>query len=63
MTARQLTQSEIDKGYAICSCGKYAHAFRTSVLDRLPKGYLGDMCPKCDLLMIAIEKLEGKKNA
>ena len=60
MTARQLTQEEIAKGYEICPCGKYAHAFRASALDRLPKGYLGELCPKCGLLMIAIDKLEEK---
>jgi len=63
MAARQLTQEEISKGYEICPCGKYAHAFRASVLDSLPKGYLGELCLECGLLMIAIEKLEGKKNA
>ena len=61
MAARQLTQEEIAKGYEICPCGKYAHAFRASALDRLPNGYLGELCHECGLLMIDIEKLEGKK--
>jgi len=63
MSASKLTQEEMSKGYKVCPCGKYAHAVRASVLDRLPKGYLGELCQKCGLLMIAIEKLEGKKNA
>ena len=61
MTARKLTQEEIAKGYTVCPCGRFAHVFRAAVLANLPQGYMGDLCPECGLLMVAINKLEESK--
>ena len=59
----QLTPEEIANGYKVCPCGTFAHVFMPAVLASLPVWYFGDLCPECGLLMVAIEKLEGKKNA
>ena len=61
MTAHQLTEDEMRKGYKACACGKFAHAFRSAVLAKLPPGYFGELCPECGLLMVAINKLEESK--
>ena len=61
MASSKLTLEEIDKGYRVCPCGKFAHVFRPAVLARLPALYFGDLCQECGLLMVAIEKLEESK--
>ena len=41
--ARPVTPEEFELGYAVCHCGKYAHVFRASTLEKLPKGYNGEL--------------------
>ena len=53
----QMTEEEHERGYALCGCGKYAHVFRASVLQQLPKDYHGECCPECQCWMVAVEKL------
>ena len=60
MTASKLTPEQIAKGYTACPCGKFAHVFRSAVFAKLPPGYFGELCPKCGLMMVAINKLEDK---
>lgn len=55
--ARKVTKGEHDLGYAICGCGKYAHVFKAAALQRLPKGYDGELCQECSCWMVSIEKL------
>lgn len=55
--ARQVTPEELELGYAICNCGKYAHVFRASTLARLPKDYNGELCKECSCWMVAVDKL------
>ena len=54
------SNDDLEQGYTICGCGKYAYIFRASTLSRLPKGYNGELCQKCSSWMIAVEKLLPK---
>ncbi len=58
---RQMTDKEHQQGFVVCECGKYAHVFRASVLQQLPKDYHGELCPNCQLWLVAVEKLNGGK--
>lgn len=55
--ARPLSAKELENGYAVCFCGKYAHVFRAATLARLPKGYDGELCKECSRWMVAVEQL------
>jgi len=57
MGVKQLTPEEIKQGYAVCECGKYAHVFKAAVLKQLPDDYHGEICPDCNLFMVAVDKL------
>ena len=47
----------MDKGYEICECGEYAYIYAADVLQRLPPGYTGELCPRCKLWMCAVKYL------
>lgn len=61
--ARPVTPEELEQGYAVCGCGKYAHVFRAATLMKLPKDYAGELCGECSCLMVAIEKLSVAASA
>lgn len=60
MAARHPTREDLDRGYMICGCGKFAHVFRASVLTTLPKNYHGERCPECNLWMVGVDKLRKR---
>lgn len=59
---RLLTPSEKDRGYMVCSCGKFAHVMRAEVLRRLPADYSGELCHECGMWMCRLDLLEASEN-
>jgi hypothetical protein len=55
--ARKATADELSQGHAACECGEFTHIFKQCAMQRLPKGYSGELCPRCDLWMCRIDKL------
>lgn len=53
-----MKKEELQQGFVVCACKKYAFVFRASML---PKGYNGELCDKCNLLVVAVDKLPPKK--
>jgi len=47
----------LEKGYEICECGIYAYIYATEILERLPPGYTGELCPQCGLWVCAVRHL------
>lgn len=43
--------------YEICECGKFAFLMDAESVASLPDGYVGELCPSCNLWMCAIDKL------
>jgi hypothetical protein len=54
-SAFRVSKKEIAKGYIVCPCGKYAHVTDHRVLHYLPKGYCGEVCQECNMLMLPVE--------
>jgi hypothetical protein len=54
---RTVTKVELDQGYIVCDCGKFAHIVRAGVVNGLPDGYSGELCHECSLWMC--EKEDG----
>ena len=62
MTASKLTPEQIAKGIHGPVHAESSHTFsRSAVFAKLPPGYFGELCPKCGLMMVAINKLEESK--
>ena len=55
---RPMTPAEHAQGYAVCDCGRFAHAWRASVLKRLPRDYHGELCPVCSLWVCSVTLLQ-----
>jgi hypothetical protein len=53
-----MRKKEFDQGFVICECCKFAYVFRANVLRQLPDDYHGELCPKCNLWVVSIEKLK-----
>lgn len=51
------TKKDIERGFVICDCGKFAHVMKAEVLWKLPSDYHGELCSECKLWMCSIEKL------
>lgn len=49
---------EHQSGHSPCQCGEFTHIFRAQVLKQLPRGYSGELCPRCDLWMCRLDKIE-----
>ena len=58
-----MTAGEHKQGHAPCECGEFTHVFRQCAMQRLPSDYIGDMCPRCDLLMCKLDKFVPVKDA
>jgi hypothetical protein len=56
-----LESGELQQGHAPCECGEFTHVFRQIVLQRLPKGYCGELCPRCNLLMCRMDRIKDVK--
>lgn len=48
---------EYKQGHAPCHCGEFTHIFRQCAMQRLPRDYSGEMCPRCNLWMCRVDKL------
>jgi hypothetical protein len=55
--ARPMTAEEYKQGHALCHCGEFTHIFRQCAMQRLPRDYSGELCPRCDLWMCKTDKL------
>ena len=55
--ARPMTADEYKQGHAPCDCGEYTHIFRHCAIQRLPRNYSGELCPKCKMWMCRTDKL------
>lgn len=58
--ARPMTADEYTQGHVPCDCGEYTYIFRQCVMQRLPRGYSGELCQLCGLWMCKIDKLALK---
>lgn len=54
--------AHIENGHIPCECGEYTHIVSSRVTKTLPKGYSGEMCPRCHLWMCRINLVSGKCN-
>jgi hypothetical protein len=52
-----MTTDEYKQGHAPCHCGEYTHILRQCAMERLPRGYSGELCPRCGLWMCKLDKL------
>lgn len=57
--SRNMTALEMERGYAVCGCGKYAFVFRAELLRFKPKDYLGELCPECNQWTCSLEVAEA----
>ncbi len=57
MNIKKLTRDDLQRGFIVCDCGKYAYVFRASVLSRLQGDQVGETCAECGQYMVSIEKL------
>jgi hypothetical protein len=51
----------MERGYVECDCGEFAHVINNKAAKTLPRGYCGELCPRCDMWMARIDKLEEPK--
>lgn len=49
--------NDIQQGYTVCECKKFAYLSTSEVLRKLPKDYAGELCQQCRLWVCAIEKI------
>ena len=56
--ARPITADEYKQGHAPCHCGEFTHIFRQCAMQRLPRDYSGELCPRCSLWMCKADKME-----
>jgi hypothetical protein len=56
--ARELTQEEHETGVVACECGKFAIILKSSILEKLPADYHGELCTECQLWVCSIQKLK-----
>jgi hypothetical protein len=54
---RKVTPEEHHQGHVPCECGEFTHVFTQHALQRLPRGYCGEMCKRCGLWMCRLDKL------
>ena len=57
MSIRPMTIKEYEQGHALCHCGEFTHVFSQCVMQRLPRDYTGELCPRCSLWMCKTDKL------
>jgi len=55
--ARPMKANEYEQGHAPCLCGEFTHIFRQCAMQRLPRDYSGELCPRCSLWMCKTDKL------
>jgi hypothetical protein len=58
-----MTTEKYKQGHAPCHCGEFTHIFRQCAMQRLPTGYSGELCPRCNLWMCKTEKLTAHDDA
>lgn len=51
-----LTKEDVQRGYYVCKCGKYAYVMSSSVAARLGD-YSGELCAECGMWMCSVAKL------
>lgn len=61
--ARTMTAEEHEQGHAPCDCGEFTHIFRNSTMQKLPRDYNGELCPRCNLWMCRTDRLRVFPNA
>jgi hypothetical protein len=60
--AVRVSGQEIEQGYILCPCGKYAHVTDHRVLRGLPREYSGEMCAECHCLMMPVGRLPNAES-
>ena len=52
-----MTSEELQQGWIVCSCGRYAYVTSAAVLQKIEPGYNGELCRACGMWICAVEKL------
>jgi len=55
--AGRVTSEDLERGFVVCGCGKFAHVMKAEVLRKLPRDYHGELCAQCQCWMCSVEKL------
>lgn len=60
---RKMTAEDLERGYVVCDCEKFAFVFRAALLKWKPSEYHGELCPECGQWTCAVEVIRACERA